>query len=50
MQRPLIIMASSGFDPAVDDCVAKEIEQLTFPKPASGTLRVTYPFAFRPAS
>jgi len=42
--------SGSGFDPAVDGCVAKQIETLTFPKPASAELRVTYPFAFRPAS
>jgi hypothetical protein len=41
---------ASGFDPAVDSCVAKEIEQITFPKPAWAALRVTYPFTFRPAS
>ncbi len=40
----------SGFDAAVDGCVANVVKGVRFPAPDSGgTMRVSYPFKFRPA-
>jgi outer membrane biosynthesis protein TonB len=40
---------AAGFDAAVGTCVAQIVEGIRFPIPAGGgTLRVSYPFAFRP--
>lgn len=40
----------TGFDPAVDTCVAGVIKAIRFPAPdGGGTMRVNYPFIFRPA-
>ncbi len=40
----------TGFDPAVDTCVADVIKAIRFPAPdGGGTMRVNYPFIFRPA-
>ena len=42
--------AASGFDPAVDACVATEIQSRSFGQPAGGNpVEVTQPFDFRPA-
>lgn len=41
---------ATGFDAAVDNCVAGVIKGITFPKPATKQLVVKYPFSFKPAS
>lgn len=41
---------AKGFDPKIDECIAKAIKQVTFPKPSSERLNVQYPFTFKPAS
>jgi len=40
----------SGFDPKVDTCVADVVKAIVFPKPGAGTMKVNYPFTFKPAS
>jgi hypothetical protein len=41
---------AAGFDAAIDACLADAIKRIRFPAPADGgTMRVKYPFAFKPA-